>query len=73
MSTELARLEKKLDQVLRFVKRKPMWVKASVITRLTGWNKEQMRTARENGYVEYEKREDGIFYDLNTLHEKFIK
>jgi hypothetical protein len=52
-------------------------VKASVITSLTGWDKTKMYQARENGYVRYEKREKGEghewFYDLNSIHEKFIK
>lgn len=77
--SEVARLERKIDKITRLLesKQKPMWVKASVITGLTGWTKDQMNVARENRYVDFKVDEkEGkkeFWYDLNSLNEKFIK
>jgi hypothetical protein len=73
--SEIARLEKKLDQLLSLVKenKKPTWVRASVITSLTGWSAEKMRQARENGYVKYKESEGSYLYDLNSINDKFFK
>lgn len=72
----LDRLERKID-MLNELRRKPIWVKASVITGLTKWNAEKMRQARERGYIKYEERTQdekrSFFYDLNSLDDKFIK
>lgn len=77
--SELARLERKVDRLTKLVeqKQKSLWVKASVITGLTGWTKDKMNKARENGYVSFEIRDKGdrseYWYDLNSLNERFIK
>lgn len=72
----LARLERKIDKALERLYR-PVWVKASVITGLTGWNFKKMQQARENGYIEWEEREkDGVtqfWYNLHSLDSKFIQ
>lgn len=73
--SELAKIERKLDRLTKLVeqKQKPLWVKAAVITGLTGWNNEKMRSARENGYIDWKKDDAGFWYDLQTLSDKFIK
>lgn len=73
-NAEAIRLERKVDKLLKIMQPRPMWVKAGVITSLTIFNNsEKMREARENGYVSFEKRDDGLWYDLNSIHEKFFK
>lgn len=74
--SDLARIERKINQIIKLLeqKQKPMWVKASVITGLTGWTKDKMNKARENGYIDWKKDEEtGFWYDLHSLSEKFIK
>lgn len=77
ISNQLSRLERKYDLLIE-QRRKPRWVKSTAIIELTGWTKEKMRQARENGYITFETRDDAngklsYWYDLNTLSEKFIK
>lgn len=68
----LQRLEKKIDTLVE-KQTTPEWVKVSFITRLTGWDNEKMRQARNIGLIAFEKRADGSWwYDLNSLNEKFI-
>jgi hypothetical protein len=72
-NTEVIRLERKIDKLLKITQPKKVWVKAGVITSMTIFNNnEKMREARDNGYVEFEKREDGFWYNLNSVHEKFF-
>lgn len=66
----LQRIERILEEVLR---PKPQWVKARVITDLTGWDNQKMRQARNGGVVKWKKGKDGIWYDLNSLHPHLIK
>jgi hypothetical protein len=74
LKRELDRINQKLTTILQaFNKPKqPSWVRASVITRLTGWNNEGMRKARDYGYIRY-KEEDGFWYDLDSLHPLHLK
>lgn len=65
----LQRIERKLDKQ---AKPKKQWVKVGVVTKATGWDHEKMRQARENNYIDY-KRENGFWYDLNSLLPHFIK
>lgn len=73
---DIARLERKIDMLIEKAYR-PLWVKATVITGLTGWNNEKMRQARENNQIEFEAREKNgvktIWYNLNSLDSRFIK
>lgn len=68
----LKRIDTKLSTLLQ-KQNKVRWVKASFITDLTGWNKEQFRRAREQGIIERRKDETGIWYNLNSLPDQFIK
>jgi predicted mannosyl-3-phosphoglycerate phosphatase (HAD superfamily) len=68
------RIDKKLSVLLKDAKEdKTTWVKASVITRLTGWNYEKMRLARANGYVKYRRTDNKIWYSLESLNPVFYK
>ena len=75
LEERLERLERKIDGLSRLIKdmKRPYWVRVGVITALTGWNKEGMRAARENGYVNYKEKDGSHWYDLNSIHSKFIK
>jgi hypothetical protein len=53
---QLTRIDSKLSELLK-EKRQPkeLWVTASVITSRTLWSNEDMRRARENGWVKFKK------------------
>jgi hypothetical protein len=69
---EFERINQKLTALLTKEK-KETWVKSTEIIKLTGWDKERMRQARENGYVKVKRDKKGIFYSLESLPEIFIK
>ena len=67
----LDRIDKKITFLLtKQMKETQTWVKAPVITKLTGWNIQQMRAARKNNYVKF-KKENGMWYLLESLNENF--
>lgn len=67
----LESIDRKLDQLLK-QRSKKTWVSVGIITDITGWDKEYMRKARENGLVKF-KNEDGSFkYLLESIPEIFI-
>lgn len=73
---------KKLDRLERLVeqlideKKKPLWVKVSRVIESTGWNREELRRARNNHLVKV-KVEKGktkkYFYDLNSIDQRLLK
>jgi hypothetical protein len=79
---QLTRMQQQLDRMERTLsvlrkelmqeKKKETWVKAQVITELTGWDFNGMKKARENGYIQY-KNTDGFWYLLESLHPVHIK
>lgn len=77
MTSQLEAIKKQNEAILRrldnLARKSAKWVRASVITDLTGWDGQGMRRARENGSIEFEKRADGYWYDLNSLHPYLIK
>lgn len=48
------------------------WVKPGFITSLTGWEGEKLRQARQQKLIEWEDREDGRYYNIDSIHEKFF-
>jgi hypothetical protein len=74
------RLERKVD-LLNEQRQKPKWVKASIVSSVTGWKQEKLRQAREKGYIKYETRKEvkedkivnAFWYDLNSLDARFYK
>ncbi len=54
------------------VKSRGNWVKVSVVRDCTGWTENQLRRMRENGGVQV-KRENGIWYDLNSINPIHLK
>lgn len=69
-------LEQRLERLERQVaemKRKPKWTKVTEIARLTGWDRERMRRARQNGEVNFKKKGSSFFYDLDSIHPLLIK
>jgi hypothetical protein len=72
----IERIERKLSMLMQEQKQKKSetWVKASVITKLTGWNFNGMKKARENGYVQYkEDKETGFWYLVESLNPVHLK
>ena len=78
MSTEELKIIKEFNRNVAWLKtqtlkdKKQVWAKVSKVKELTGWDHEGMRKARDNGYISWEKREGEIWYDLNSIDEKFI-
>jgi hypothetical protein len=68
----IIRLQQTLDKIAEKVE-KPCWVKAGFLTEKTGWNNEKLRQARAQGIVEWEKRETGFWYNINSVPQVFIK
>lgn len=52
--------------------KKPCWVKAETVFEFTGWDKERLRRERNNQTITW-KKENGYFYDLNSIHPLFLK
>lgn len=80
--TTLETLERKIDNLTKAVRdSKPVpkrtWVSAGMIMELTGWNKERMRTARENGIIRFKEEDENgvrkIKYLLESIPELLIK
>ncbi len=76
----LIRIEAKISKIANKTGTLPLkegmkatWVKVSTIKSLTGWNKDQLYYARKTGKVKMKKRDGGIFYLLESLHETHYK
>ena len=70
----LKRIDSKLSHLMtKPEKKKETWVKSPLITSLTGWDKEGMRRARVNGYIQWRKDENGFWYLLESLNHIFFK
>lgn len=75
----LRRVDRKLSLLLQeHGKEKPAkWVDASVVAGLTGWDKSKLRQARVKGLVKIdvvgEGKKNKYRYDLNSIHERFLK
>lgn len=48
-------------------KKDEQWVKVTVILLMTGWDRYQLRRARDRGEINYKKNKTGIWYDANSL------
>jgi hypothetical protein len=71
LEATLARIEKKLDAIL---KTKECWVSAHKVTELTGWNNQSMRRARVNGTIKYKQDAQGRYrYDITSLAPALLK
>lgn len=66
---------KRLDRIEKHLNAKPKqtWVKVSVITALTGWEKKFLEKARLNGLVKQRKGSNGIEYLLESINPMFLK
>lgn len=70
MSTEelIQRVERLERVVATLAPKKDEWVGPTVITKKTGWNKEDMRRARRNGSVKYKRSSTGGYkYLLSSI------
>lgn len=74
MTNEQLAIIKEFNRNVRYLRERDRknntWVKSGTIKRITGWNNEEMRKAREQGLVEW-KREKGIWYLLESIPEIF--
>jgi hypothetical protein len=59
METLEMRVERLEKQLAQMQPKKEQWVGPTVITSITGWNKEEMRKARRNGSVTYRRKKTG--------------
>lgn len=73
MTTEqhILRIDRKLTALLST---KQTWVTAQEISKLTGWDGNALRRARERKYLEYKQRTAKSFvYLLESLPNQFIR
>lgn len=56
-----------------FVMYPPCWVKVGDVTERTGWDFKKLRRMREQGNIKFERRTDGMWYDLASIHPFFLK
>lgn len=73
LTERITRLEKKLRDIEKQKSVRRDWVKVTKVVQLTGWTKEQLRSARENEEIEYKKNAKGFFYNLSTLNPLLLK
>ncbi len=77
MDPEIKREFDRLHREIKSLKEtqvKSTWVSPSWVTDLTGWNKEKLRMARQQGIVKYKESEGGGYlYQLESIPEHFIK
>lgn len=74
LKRRLDRIDKMLSLLLQAQKRESKTrVKVSHVMAATGWTKEQMRSARDNGLIEYRKQDNGFFYLLESIPKMFLK
>lgn len=52
--------------------KKQTWIKAGEVMKLTNWDRDRLRRARERGEVEV-KKEGGIFYLYESIPQIFLK
>lgn len=66
---------KKLERIERHLNAKAPqhWVKVGFIQDVTGWDKEGLRRARENGLIKQRRGTNGIEYLLESIPEMFIR
>ena len=70
----LDRVNEKLTTLLvRKEQQKITLVKIGIVQRLTGLNKDGMRTARNSNLIRQVKNKDGIFYELESMNRIIIK
>lgn len=68
----LARIENILAKMSEG-KKGESWAKVGFVYELTGWDREKMRRAREQGLIRYKDTDQGRVYDLNSIPLQFIK
>lgn len=67
------RLNAKLNLLIE-VQKKEHWVKVGFVTRITGWDRETLRQAREQGLIEWRlDAELGRVYLLESIPSMFIR
>jgi hypothetical protein len=72
LEQRIAKLELEIKFLRSNARKTRTWVKVSEVVRLTGWDKEEMRRARENGYIEF-RTKNGFEYLVESIHPMFIK
>lgn len=72
LKQQLDRIERKLSVISS--EKKKTWVKVGWVTDLTGWDREKMRQAREQGLVEFkDDAVKGRLYNIDSIPKVFIK
>lgn len=73
--TLLQEIRKTLERIERGMResRKKTWVKVGFIQQLTGWNKDKLKQMRESGVLKTKKDDKGMWYDLDSVPDVFIK
>ncbi len=54
------------------ISKKIPWCKPGFITLITGFDGEKLRQLRDQGLIEFQKREDGFWYNLDSVPERLL-
>lgn len=74
-NTELIRRLDRMDAKLNKIyqqRHKETWVKVGFIKMLTGWDREVMRYARDQGLIEFRTTTNGREYKVESIPEAFL-
>lgn len=67
----IQRLQATVDKIVE-KEEKPVFVKVSFVVAKTGWTAQKLRQARQQGLVEWEKRDDGFWYNIRSIDPIFF-
>ena len=51
---------------------KTLWVTVGWIKKMTGWDNAELKSARKNNIIKWERTSEGVRYDLNSIPPQFI-
>lgn len=68
----LAKIERILTAMTES-KKGESWTKVGFVYELTGWDREKMRRAREQGLIHYKDTPEGRVYDINSIPQQFLR
>lgn len=74
----IQRFTKRIDRLEQLIidqkKEQERWAGPSWVTKLTGWNKKELQSAREQNLIDYKRSEGGGWlYNINSIPKAFIK
>ena len=70
----IARELKEIKSMLRQTTKIKSWVNGQTMTQITVWDdRDKLKKARVNGYVEFKQEGKSLLYNLDSIHQIFFK